>query len=343
MNIWDRLRFDSPSSAAGWFARSRSGGTTEPYDRRLTQWLAKDPANEQAFEIMELIWQASGELKGDPRVDRLSGTASRAAPRSRFVWAGATIAASLALTISIVSSWHYLFPQATLYSTNVGEQRTIQLPDGSTMFLNTASSASVRYSPVRRQITLDAGEAIFDVAKSRLRPFEVSTAFGTARAVGTQFDVFVRPASVEVSIVEGTVAVLPSGRFAQRAVLARAGQAVKVDSVAGPSIMRADLDRILERHVQRLEFDRASVADAIREFNRYASKPVRAATVEVENRKVSGVFHAGDSEKFANSLAESLGLRVAHAGDAILLESRCDTQPSPATARGRQSCSNSRQ
>ena len=61
-----------------------------------------------------------------------------------------------------------LAPTDTLaYVTETGQQKTIDLSDGSKIFLNTASHVEVRYGPRARTIKLLSGEAFFDVAKDR--------------------------------------------------------------------------------------------------------------------------------------------------------------------------------
>lgn len=60
------------------------------------------------------------------------------------------------------------------YSTAIGQQRAVTLADGSVAHMNTASAFSVDFSGPRREIRLQAGEVIFDVAKDADHPFIVS-------------------------------------------------------------------------------------------------------------------------------------------------------------------------
>src|SRR3546814_11445478 len=73
-----------------------------------------------------------------------------------------------------------LFPYTTLfrspavaYATDLGEQRTERLPDGTRIILNTQTAVEVRYSRQRREIALQHGEAMFEVAHDAARPFVV--------------------------------------------------------------------------------------------------------------------------------------------------------------------------
>src|SRR3546814_18572093 len=61
----------------------------------------------------------------------------------------------------------------------------------------------------RRDITLLAGRALFDVAKDPQRPFVVKAGDRTITALGTLFDVDVSPTELRVTLADGVVAVRP--------------------------------------------------------------------------------------------------------------------------------------
>ena len=82
------------------------------------------------------------------------------------------------------------------------------LPDGSSFDLNTNSRVEVDYSQRTRVIRLERGEAYFKVAHDTHRPFWVHAGDRWVRAVGTAFNVYLRPAGVEVTVSEGTVNVV---------------------------------------------------------------------------------------------------------------------------------------
>jgi len=313
-------------NAAQWFLRTKSDRATPRDDRKLTRWLSQG-THESDYQLMELVWQLSGELKGDRSVDYLSRRVSPAATRSGILRARSLVIAGIAALIVLSIGLPVLLPRSATYATGIAEQRRVELWDHSRLLLNTASSVRIEYSLRHRHIVLESGEATFEVAKNRWRPFEVTTSKGSATALGTRFDVFVRPTSMEVAIVEGTVAVRSAqDTSAQNMAIVRTGQLATVTAQHKIVIGVADLTPILNAQVERLEFDNVPITDAIAEFNLYSRKPVRAATEEISARRISGVFHASDTATFANSLAASLRLRVEDTAEAVVLVKR-DTQP----------------
>jgi transmembrane sensor len=318
LSNWFRRR---PQSASEWFARTQSDTAGEHDDRKLTEWLAKSPSNERDYEMAEIVWQLSGELKGDPQIDRLTLPTRRRAAVLIRVGATVVIAGAALALLYFAATFKAQF--AATYTTAVGQQRTIVLPDDSRVFLNTATVARVEYTARRRSIWLEAGEATFDAARNPWRPFEVHTAMGTARALGTRFDVFIRPSSLEVAIIEGSVAVQAAGRAGEgEPTVVHTGQLATIDRSAHISVGHAELDRILSQHVQRLEFDGTSVAEAIGEFNRYSERPIVASTPEIAGLRISGVFRAGDTDTFVRSLEVSLSVRAINRDGTLVLVPR---------------------
>ena len=64
--------------------------------------------------------------------------------------------------------------------------------------LNTNSQIQVDYSEKQRNIRLLQGEAHFEVAKDRDKPFHVYAGNGRAQAVGTAFAVYLKESDMQV-------------------------------------------------------------------------------------------------------------------------------------------------
>lgn len=99
-------------------------------------------------------------------------------------------------------------------STPPGGTYRIQLPDGSTVWLN--AEASLRYPVVftgdERQVTL-AGEAFFEITPDAARPFIVSTGDQHIRVLGTTFNVSAYPREPTVTtLVTGKVRLEQDGQ-----------------------------------------------------------------------------------------------------------------------------------
>jgi len=123
-----------------------------------------------------------------------------------------TAAASIAIT-SLLCTWLYVSLPVSgdanglsnVYVTKIGEHAKHQLPDGSTLWLNSNTRVEVVYSSLFRRVNLISGEAHFQVEKDSARPFEVYSQDRLVRAVGTAFSVYRLNDRIEVMVSEGKV------------------------------------------------------------------------------------------------------------------------------------------
>ena len=96
-----------------------------------------------------------------------------------------------------------------VYRSGVGERKSVRLPDGSEVILNSNSSIllSNGFNQKDRQLALE-GEAFFQVAKDPSKPFIVSSGAFSTTAVGTSFYVQARADTekdYKVDLLEGKV------------------------------------------------------------------------------------------------------------------------------------------
>jgi ferric-dicitrate binding protein FerR (iron transport regulator) len=94
------------------------------------------------------------------------------------------------------------------YSTGVGETRTVTLADGTHLTLNSHTRVGVLFGVGSRLVTLQYGEAIFDIERPRERPFEIDAGGRHFQAPPARFDVrVITPQTVELTVLQGRVTV----------------------------------------------------------------------------------------------------------------------------------------
>lgn len=101
--------------------------------------------------------------------------------------------------------------EVELFSTKVGEQASFSMNDGTSIQLNTNSIVKVAYTNHQRHIRLIQGEAKFDVAKDRTRPFTVTAGEKSFTALGTIFNIQKNSnQDIELLVSEGKVLITKS-------------------------------------------------------------------------------------------------------------------------------------
>ena len=126
----------------------------------------------------------------------------------------ATIVTAFALTT--FGTLEQLYPNRAvrthhvMYETASAEQKTLSLPDGSSLVLGALSKVTLDWTRERRAVALAQGEAFFRVAPDPGRPFVVVAGGGLIRALGTEFNVLRDAQRVVVTVSEDPVLVSSS-------------------------------------------------------------------------------------------------------------------------------------
>jgi len=296
--------------AAEWATR-RCNGMSADETAMLDTWLESDPRHLGAYMRAEAVL-ARLEQMGAAGADalRLEQPAQPSA-RRRTILTGA-IAAGLAVAAGGALTVRYLLEEET-YSTNIGETKEVVLSDGSIVTLNTNTRIAVRYTKALRQITLAQGEALFDVAKNRKRPFIVQAHDTQVRAVGTSFTVkLLSQQLVQVLVREGVIEIkrpdVPEAAPVRLAAnnVALAPARAPISTAAVPN---AQITRNLAWRQGRIAFDNETLNDAAREFGRYSNVQIHVEP-GLEGQTVTGLFVSTDPVGFAHAAALSLNLRV---------------------------------
>ncbi|MDG2527219.1 FecR family protein [Caulobacter endophyticus] len=265
------------------------------------------------------VWDALGQLEAeDFAVEEARPSVQHFVSRRAWITGGA-IAAGLAAGGVLV--WR---GQPVVYETAVGERRTLALPDGSRVTLNTATRLSARFGGGRRQIVLERGEAFFDVAHDQGAPFDVLSDGARVRVTGTRFNVYRQAGFTEVVLLQGGVEVGPAnGPQAYPATRLRAGQSVRVSPEGQTDpVVAAQAGRIDDWRQGRVSFNRTPLAVACAEMNRYSRTPLHIRTPALESLEIDGVFEAGDTAAFAKAMARLHGVSVRSDDGALILSRR---------------------
>jgi transmembrane sensor len=299
-------------SAADWAAR-RCNGLSANDAAALDAWLEVDPRHLGAYMKAEAVLVRLDQA-GVAGADALRPAGTYAGPvfaRRRTVLMGAA-AACMAVAVAGGAVVRHLLAEE-VFATNIGETKEIALSDGSIVTLNTNTQIAVRYTKALRQIALLQGEALFDVAKNKHRPFIVQAHDTQVRAVGTSFTVKLAPQQlVQVLVHEGVIEIkrpdvpeaLPVRLAANNVALVPAKAPISTAPVP-----TAQVGRSLAWRQGRIAFDNETLADAAREFGRYSDIQIRV-TPDLEGQTVTGLFVSTDPVGFARAAALSLNLRV---------------------------------
>jgi transmembrane sensor len=337
-------------TAARWRLALSDPNLPHSVRRNFDSWLNASPQHRAAYDAMHRSYEIAGAAAGEADILKMREAALRyrsSQKRHSYVWpvsVGATIL--LAISLSWLARQPAPLPARSVttastdsniqianhgeYSTQTGERSTLRLIDGSVVTLDTASAVSLDLTGHDREVRLLRGQASFDVAKDKTRPFVVYAADRRITAVGTAFDVRLSSEAVHVVLVEGKVAVDQLAVNPKESV--RSSPLVRTDLQAGEEltaavggaakVREANVERSTSWREGRLVFEGDRLADAIAEMNRYSAAPIVIADTSIGDLKISGVFSTGKPQAFALALTEYFQIDAEVQGDATILRWR---------------------
>lgn len=309
------------SQAQAWFIRFNSADISTEERAEFDIWMQADSMHRLAFQELQNLWDIIGSFAEAPEIiaarqQVLSNTApvQKVAPKKSIFtrpWPVLAMAASLMLMVITATQlngnkiWNSP-AQGDIHQTQVGERKTIVLADSSVVLLDTNTRLVTDYSQQRRRITLEKGQARFEVTHDARRPFSVEAGEGIVTALGTTFVVRKTANDVLVTLIEGKVEVARQKQLmtishspddheniAQQLVYSKKGIS-KADIV--------DIPQVTAWQQGRLVFDNHSLPEVVAELNRYSAKKIIIADRSLRAIRVTGVFDAGDNRSAIKAL-----------------------------------------
>jgi transmembrane sensor len=241
----------------------------------------------------------------------------------------AKVLSALAVLIATVApltgpAWHYLALNTGTQTVVAlsdgappGDHKLISLSDGSTVDLNTDSHMSAVISARERSVQLESGEAIFQVASDRNRPFIVKMGHVRIRVLGTRFDVYggeISPYTGErgtrIVVLDGAIQITRDDTSAQSIIPLTADEQIEIPDDRTKvaqirSITNAAAGRLIAWQHGDIEFEDRPLKEILTEYARYQPLVVSSNDAEILNQRFTGVFHTNDLRPLRKTLQAS--------------------------------------
>lgn len=305
-----------------WVVREKTHALDDGERAALAAWCGADVRHQGAYVRALAIHEAledAARLQSTPQAVPAQEDRMQAAPRRAALWYGA-MAAGLALAVG--AGVFMAQPRGETYATVAGEFRKVPLADQSVAHINSASRLVVTMTDRERHAELQRGEAWFDVAKDRSRPFVVAAGVARVRAVGTSFSVVRRGEGAEILVTEGVVEVWRADREGAGKAVLTAGEQAQVEKAApAPVVARnpAEVARKLAWRDGRIVLRNQTLGAAVLDFNRYSRKPIVIADRALSSRKLVGRYKLDDPELFAREVGAYLRVPVSITHERIII------------------------
>ncbi len=300
----------------------------EALNTALSDWLAISEDHRVTFEKMSSMWLLADELPMPIELEDTQPVSNvkRQSKWRYFAWAASFVCIALISSrfwqsevVHTNSTLAFEKPaEVTRFKTQFNQPRTITLNDSSVIDLAPSSELLVQYQVDKRVIHLIKGEAVFNVASDKNRPFTVTDGNREATAVGTVFNVKLGLRELVVSVLEGKVRVNNQSHNA----LLNAGQYAAIEATNNNAL--SVKQQPLKMHTadwqnQQAQFIDARLADIIFDLTRYSPLTIYLANDSISDLRFTGTVHFDKVEQWLQSVALLYDLEVQKNGDVRVL------------------------
>jgi len=290
--------------AAAWFLRMQEGDCGDAERQEFETWLAANATHRSEYQQYAQLWH---------NLDQVGGVTTPSRRRK------ARTGIALAALVAMLGTVQWVTSREEIITTALGQRQHIVLADGTAVDMNTATVLRVAMSGYTRKVTLEQGEALFNVAHSALRPFEVHAGSGILRDIGTSFNVARENDKTTVAVLEGEVQVRLDNPANAAAVTLHGGEQLAYSAHDRSAISAVDTKAATAWREGRMVFHDTPLAEVINQINRYHPRQIVLTDAELSGLKVSGEFNTADREGLIRALKMLFPLSSEERGEVTTL------------------------
>ncbi len=311
--------------ASEWIVKLRAPEVTELERVEFSRWLNSSNMHLRAFDEMMDLWGVMGDVdeqilvepdKNEQEGNQPSLVSKILQMRSTGFITSLTAVAGVVLTITLLILPPSESSEFMEYKLLPGEDALVLLDDGTNIHLNTRSHVKITYTKDLRLVELLSGEAYFEVASNKSRPFVVNTGKGTVTAIGTAFNINInRNNRIDtISVTEGMVRVkqkkdattpYPASKFVKE------NFRTQLSSNGLTEVEKIDQTKTVEWLSQTITYKNSPIPVVLTELNRYLAEPVNFVPSTLNHLRVSGTFSTEAPEDTLDALLTSFDLSMA--------------------------------
>ena len=274
------------------------GTTSEEEERLILDWVDASPENRKAFQKERMLYDIA--LFTDEKQMNRKDRKARIIPMLRW---SARIAAVVIVAISFGFLFkNYQYEKSACQQTitvPAGQRAQITLADGTKVWLNSKSTLTYasNFGRKERNVELD-GEAYFEVAKDKDKPFIVKTKEQSIEALGTKFNVSAYPTDslLTTTLLEGSV-LLTTQNLLHPMVLKPNEQFVYNKRTRSALLQQVDANRFVSWTTGYYYFPEQSLEAILYRLSHVYGVQFTVKSEALKRRTFTGTFYRGQSIK----------------------------------------------
>ena len=308
--------------AIAWHIKLNSGSATAEDRAQFGIWRLQSPEHDRAYSSIDSLWRQLPASIIKDRERRRQRIKSQYRRPAIGILASALAACVIMATFAIFFP-DYLFHPLADYRTHIGERRSLTLPDGSLVHLNTNTALNVSFQNQERRIELLQGEAEFEVAHDQSRPFRVAAGTTLTQALGTRFIIRYEDSAGSITLLQGKVRAMrqPGQSPDQSDDTLQAGQQIIFDPARFTKIEKAEIVSLDAWRHGQLIMNFATLKQILTEINRYRRSPIQLLNCKLEDQELNIAVDITQIDAWLDALSRTLPIKVHRAGPIVIVSS----------------------
>lgn len=308
------------------------GETSSEEDLAVKRWQEEDASHHDYYRQLQQIWESSKAIAAESAVDeneawenfqqRIAKGKENATiiKKNRFSWM--KVAASVVLLIGISFVTYLIVNKKTAVKELIAktDQNVLidTLSDGSVVTLNKKSSIAYpnKFNRNTREITLK-GEAFFNVAPDKKKPFIITVNDVQVTVVGTSFNVKNENGKTEVIVETGVVRITKNGKTTELG----AGEKLVVADKDGAVVKEEVTDKLYDYYRSK-EFvcDDTPLWKLVEVLNDAYNSNIVIAKKELSNLRINTTFNNESLDKVLEVIHLTFDINVIKSNGQIILQ-----------------------
>lgn len=314
MNIKTKIK----EEAIYWLACEKEG-LNELEKQELKHWFESNQEHQKAYNRMKLVQQMAKSISKE-NAQILSEQAHKEARKIRFLEKTRYLSSAAAILLIVCFSAFKIYDNnfAVQYSktfqtdkTNLANQ---QLPDGSRIFIDAKTNLNIEFYKGKREVTLNDGRVMFEVAKDENRVFIIKSGDINIEVVGTKFEVIHKKDITTINVEEGIVKTYFSSYFfdKQNEKLLTKENSITYSNFQGNinNQEKINPEKIALWRENLISLNKVSLKDAFDEFSKYNDISTSFSSKEVENYLITAEFSSTQLEIFLKTISKIYPLKI---------------------------------
>lgn len=306
---------DNIKDKAIYWVTCQKEGLTLQEKEELNLWLESNIEHKKAFDEIKNIHNIFENIPKDYS-QTLSNKAHYGAKKIKFVEKTLKpIIACAAVIFALFIGYDNFIPNYEKnYQTQYTNLKKELLPDGSIISIDTKSNIGITYFKNKREVLLQNGQALFEVAKDKNRPFIITSGKTSIEVVGTKFEVTNLDNTTTVSVLEGIVKIghIQNQFFEpQNITHLKKGEKIILDNTGKIHYLgETEIQEIAPWQNNELIFRKITLKNAFKDFSRYQNIEVEFKTKDIEDTLFSGKFNTKEIDKFLFAIQKIYPIKI---------------------------------